>query len=87
MTDPQEIRDRFNELFVGIGPKLANKINTENKEVFSAYITRRIATSFTFTFINQDEVKMCISSLKKNEILWHRWNLGKILKISQPSSD
>ena len=64
ITDPQEICNRFNEFFVGIGPKLANKINTENKKVFSAYITRRILTSFTFTLVNQDEVKMCISSLK-----------------------
>ena len=61
ITDPQEICNRFNESFVGIGPKLANKINTENKEIFSAYITRRILTYFTFTLINQDEVKMCIS--------------------------
>ena len=64
ITDPQEICNRFNEFFVGIGPKLANKIDTENKEVFSAYITRRILASLTFTLVNQDEVKVCISSLQ-----------------------
>ena len=56
--------NRFNEFFVGIGPKLANNINTENKDVFSAYITKRILTPFTFTLINQEEVKRSISYLK-----------------------
>ena len=63
ITDLQEICNRFNEFFVGIGPKLANNINTENKDVFSAYITKRILTSITFTLINQEEVKRSISSL------------------------
>ena len=44
ITDPKEICNRFNEYIVGIGPNLANKINKENKEVFSAYITRRMIT-------------------------------------------
>ena len=57
ITDPQEICNRFNEFFVGIGPKLANNINTENKDVFRAFITKRISTSFTFTLIKQAEVK------------------------------
>ena len=64
ITDAQEICNRFNEFFVGIGPKLANNINTENKDVFNAYITKRILTSFTFTLINQEEVERSISSLK-----------------------
>ena len=39
ITDPQEICNRCNEFFIGIGPKLANKINTENIELkYSAHI-------------------------------------------------
>ena len=64
ITDPQEICNRFNEFFVGIGPEWANNINTENKDVFNAYITKRTLTSFTFTIINQEEAKRGISSLK-----------------------
>ena len=64
ITDHQEMCNRFNAFFVGIGPKLANNINTENKDVFSAYITKRILTPFTFTLINQEEVKRSISYLK-----------------------
>ena len=30
IADPTEICDRFNEFIVGIGPKLASNINTEN---------------------------------------------------------
>ena len=69
ITDPQEICNRFNEFFVGIGPKLANNINTENKDVFSAYITKRISTSFTFTLIKQAEVKTAkvLSLYKKGD--------------------
>ena len=64
ITDPQEICNRFDEFFVGIGPKFANNINTENKHVFSPYITKMILTSFIFTLVNQEEVKRSISSLK-----------------------
>ena len=60
ITDPQEICNRFNECFVGVGPKFANKINTENEDVFNAYIIKRILTHFTFTLINQEEVNRCI---------------------------
>ena len=85
ITDPQEICNRFNEFFVGIGPKLANKINTENKKVFSAYITRRILASFTFTLVNQDEVKMCISSLKTKTSCGIDGISVKILKFLSPA--
>ena len=38
VTDLEEICDRYNEFFAGIGPKLANNINTENKKKRSAHI-------------------------------------------------
>ena len=50
ITDPKEICDRFNEFFVGIGPKLASNINTENKKAFSSYLTHRIITSFFYSY-------------------------------------
>ena len=64
ITDPQVICNRFNEFFGGIGQKLANNKKKENKDVFSAYITKRISISFTSTLTNQEEVKRSISSLK-----------------------
>ena len=36
ITDPKETCDRFYDFFVGIGPKLASNISTENKKAFSA---------------------------------------------------
>ena len=64
ITDPKEICVRFNEFFVGIGPKLASNINTENKKAFSSYLTHRIITSFSFTFVDQRDIETHISSLK-----------------------
>ena len=63
ITDPKEICDQFNEFFVGIGPKLASNINTENKKSFS-FFTHRIITSFPFTLVDQKDIFTHFSSLK-----------------------
>ena len=80
ITYLQEICNRFHEFIVGIGTKLAKNINTENIEVFSAYITKKILTSFTFTLINQEVVKRSIFFFESKNILWHRWNLSQLFK-------
>ena len=64
ITDPKEICDRFSEFFVGIGPKLASNINTENKKSFSSYLSNRIITSSSFTLVDQRHIETHFSSLK-----------------------
>ena len=46
ITNKIEICKEFNKFFTIIGPKLADKINTENKKCFENYLKNRILTSF-----------------------------------------
>ena len=85
ITDPKEICDRFNEFFVGIGPKLASNINTENKKVFSSYLTHRIITSFSFTLVDQRDIETHILSLKTKTSFGIDGISTKILKFLSPA--
>ena len=43
-----EICNEFNKFITDIGPKLADKMNTENKKCFENYFKNCILTSFAF---------------------------------------
>ena len=60
----REICNEFNNFFTNIGPKLADKINTENKKCFENYLKNRILTSFAFDLVDESIVIKHISTLR-----------------------
>ena len=63
VTDPKEIADNFNNFFVNIGPNLANKIPTQNKNPIS-YLNKSVTNSLFLNPVTSDELVKLISSLK-----------------------
>ena len=70
---------------MGIGPKLASNINTENKKAFSSYLTHRIITSFSFTLVDQRDIETHISSLKTETSFGIDGISTKFLKFLSPA--
>ena len=64
ITDKVEICNEFNKFFTNIGPKLADKINIENKKCFENYLKNRILTSFAFDLVDESIVIKHISILR-----------------------
>jgi hypothetical protein len=58
------IVNKFNEFFVGVGPKLANTIDPVHGEHFSQYLTQNIRSEFKFQLISEEHLKKTIASLK-----------------------
>ena len=87
ITNKIEICNEFNKFFTNIGPKLAGKINTENKECYQNYFKNRILTSFAFDFVDESIVTKHISTLCTKKLLRPWWNLHEITKIPFTSCD
>ena len=85
VTDLKEICDRYDELFVGIGPKLANKINAENKKAFSSHLTHINITSLSFTLADQKDIETHTPSLKTKTSFGIDVISTKCLKLLSPA--
>ena len=71
ITNKIEICKIFNKFFTKIGPKLADKINTENKKMFWELLKNRILTSFAFELGDEAIVTTHISTLRTKLLrLW-----------------
>ena len=64
ITNKIEICNEFNKFFTNIGPKLDDKINTENKNFVENYLKNRILTSFAFDLVDESIVIKHISTLQ-----------------------
>ena len=81
ITDKIEICNEFNKFFTKIGPKLADKINTENKKCFENYLKNRILTSFAFDLVDESIVTKHISTLRTKNSYGHDGISMKLLKF------
>ena len=63
-SDPKSIANGFNSFFTGIGPKLAQKINTDGKPSHSSYLGERPALNFSFNFTSPEKIVKIIKNLK-----------------------
>ena len=62
VTDAKEIANNFNNFFVNIGPNLANKIPTQNKNPIS-YLNKSVTNLLFLNPVTSDELVKLISSL------------------------
>ena len=63
-SDPKQIADAFNTFFTGIGPKLAQAINTDGKPSHVTYLGERSQSNFLFNFTDTEKVRKIIGNLK-----------------------
>ena len=85
ITNKIEICNEFNKFFTNIGPKLAGKINTENKECHQIYFKKRILTSFAFGLVDGSIVTKHIAMLRTKNSYGHDGISMKLLKFLLPS--
>lgn len=89
ITDPTEIANKFNNYFVNLGPKLANKIRNSSNNTFEKYLTDANPNSMFLSPIYEYEVQTEIKSLNANKSSGYDGYYAKILKdiykeISKP---
>ena len=64
-SDPKSIADSFNSFFTGIGPKLAQSINTDGKPSHVSYLGESHHTlNFDFNFTNSSRILKIIKNFK-----------------------
>ena len=85
ITNKIEICNEFNKLFSNIGPKLSDKINTENKKCFENYLKNRILTSFAFDLVDENIVTKHISTLRTKNSYGHDGISMKLFKFLLPA--
>ena len=85
ITDKGDMCKRFNEFFTNIGPKLAEKIDIENKKSFDSYLKKRVLSSFTFSLVDHNTSLKCISSLASKKSSGHDGISLKLLEFLSPA--
>ena len=85
ITDKEDMCKRFNEFFTNIGPKLAEKLDTENKKSFDSYLKKRVLSSFTFSLVDYNTTLKCMSSLASKGSSGHDGISLKLLKFLSPA--
>ena len=69
-TDPKVISNEFNNFFVNIGPKLANKIGTSHQNCFK-YLSNPIQNCFFMLPVFENEIIKIIGSFDQNKSPGH----------------
>ena len=85
ISDSEEIANEFNNFFVNIGPKLARRIDSNNKKPYSSYLDKNITSNFHFTSITADDLSKIIHSLKSKTSSGHDFISSKLLKFIAPA--
>ena len=70
ISDPVEISNKFNEYFINIGPKLADKINDNNVNITN-FLGERSMDSIFLDGVTEKEVEIEISTLNSNKSCGH----------------
>ena len=79
ISDPAEISNKFNEYFINIGPKLAEKIQNNNAN-FTTFMGERSINSIFLDAIMEKEIEIEISSLNGNKSCGHDEIPPKLVK-------
>ena len=84
LTDKSEIADAFNNFFVQIGPELSEKIDTQNKKPYTAYLNKSITSTFNFSLMDEGSTMKILQSLKNKTSSGHDGISLKFLKTIAP---
>ena len=84
INDPVEISDKFNEYFINVGLKLAERIQNNNVN-FTTFLGERTVNSIFLDAITEKEVEIEIGNLNGNKSCGHHEIPPKLVKeISTP---
>ena len=61
----------FNDFFTNIGPKLADKIDTENKKNIESYLKKGVQSSFTLSLVDHNIILKGVSYLASKKSSGH----------------
>lgn len=70
ISDPVEISNKFNEYFINVGPKLADRIQNNNVN-FATFLGERSVNSIFLDAVTEKEVETEISNLNSNKSCGH----------------
>ena len=84
ILNKQEIVNKFNEYFVGIGPKLANNIPNINNKSYADFLRPQIDSVFHFELLTDDDVTKLINSLRSKSSYGYDGISTKFLKEIAP---
>ena len=78
-SDPVEISNKFNEYFINVGPKLAERIQNNNVN-FTTFLGQRSVNSIFLDAVTEKEVEIEISNLSGNKSCGHDEIPPKLVK-------
>ena len=81
----QEIVNKFNQFFVGIGPKLASNITTVKDKSYVDFLRPQTDSVFNFEFLTDDDVMKLLNSLRSKSSSGYDGISTKFLKQIGPS--
>ena len=67
ISNPQEIANAFNEYFINIGPKIANKIKNTTNASFENYLMNKNRANILFDPITEIELEDEIRNMNSNK--------------------
>ena len=70
ISDPVEISNKFNEQFINVGPKLAERIQNNNVN-FTTFLRERSVNSIFLDAITEIEVEIEVGNLNGNKSCGH----------------
>ena len=84
ITDKTKIANKFNEFFTGIGPELANKIQTKNGQSYKSYLAQKHSSNFIFNLVSSEDISKIILKLKRKSSSGHDTISSKLLNFISP---
>ena len=79
ISDPVEISNKFNEYFINVGPKLAEKIQNNNVN-FTTFLGERSVNSIFLDAVSEKEVEIEVGNLNGNKSCGHDEIPPKLVK-------
>lgn len=85
-SDRTTIVNAFNNFFIGIGEKLALKMDSTNLDIdFMSFLTNKPSCRFEFEVVNEEFISKCIDNLKSKNSSGYDHISSKLLKASKNS--
>jgi hypothetical protein len=78
------IANKFNEFFIGIGPKMRKNMKNINDVSYQNYLSRNILTSFSFSLVDDDIMMKTIKKINTKSSTGHDGISTKLLKFLYP---
>ena len=71
LNDTAEIVNKFNELFINIGPNLISNVSRVSHGTHHKYLTGNILTFFNFSLVDENHIAKTLASLRTKNSSGH----------------